>query len=226
MQLDDYAHYVWYIGLGERQASILTDNILRSYKMDSQRYSDVIMIAMASQIFGALMFCLTVCSGADQRKHQSSESLVFVRGIHRWPMNSCWYNALATPKYGRYLLQHLMNATISMISDYYTQSEWHPSVSIKILLLSQWISRTKAPLLSPCTVTYPTLLTYLSITIYASYKRKFTCFKIQLLYPQIYFLSRVTFIMCKFNDCRNVVYMEGVLLYSSGNKITTATNHC
>ena len=26
--------------------------------------------------------------GADQKKHQSSASLVFVRGIHRWPMNS------------------------------------------------------------------------------------------------------------------------------------------
>ena len=30
----------------------------------------------------------TVYSGADQRKHQSSESLAFVQGIHRWPVNS------------------------------------------------------------------------------------------------------------------------------------------
>ena len=30
----------------------------------------------------------TVYSGADQRKHQSSASLAFVPGIHRWPMNS------------------------------------------------------------------------------------------------------------------------------------------
>ena len=30
----------------------------------------------------------TVCSDADQRKHQSSASLAFVRGIHRWPVNS------------------------------------------------------------------------------------------------------------------------------------------
>ena len=28
-----------------------------------------------------------VCSGADQRKHQRSASLAFVRGIHRWPVN-------------------------------------------------------------------------------------------------------------------------------------------
>ena len=32
--------------------------------------------------------CLTVCLGADQRKHQSSASLAFVRGIHRWSMDS------------------------------------------------------------------------------------------------------------------------------------------
>ena len=30
----------------------------------------------------------TVCSDADQRKHQSSASLAFVRDIHRWPVNS------------------------------------------------------------------------------------------------------------------------------------------
>ena len=33
-------------------------------------------------------FCSTVCLGADQRKHQSSASRAFVRGIHRWPINS------------------------------------------------------------------------------------------------------------------------------------------
>ena len=32
--------------------------------------------------------CSTVDSGADQRKHQSSASLAFVRGIHQWPVNS------------------------------------------------------------------------------------------------------------------------------------------
>ena len=30
----------------------------------------------------------TVYSDADQRKHQSSASLAFVRGSHRWPVNS------------------------------------------------------------------------------------------------------------------------------------------
>ena len=51
-------------------------------------YSDVIMSAMASQITDVLIVCLNVCSVADQRKHQSSMSLAFVRGIHWWQVNS------------------------------------------------------------------------------------------------------------------------------------------
>ena len=44
--------------------------------------------AMASQITGVSIVCSTVCSGVDQRKHQSSASLALVRGIHRWPVDS------------------------------------------------------------------------------------------------------------------------------------------
>ena len=51
-------------------------------------YGDVIMGAIASQITSLAIVYLTVYSGADQRKHQSSASLAFVRGIHRWPVNS------------------------------------------------------------------------------------------------------------------------------------------
>ena len=43
---------------------------------------------MASQITSLLIVYLTVCSGADKRKHQDSASLAFVRGIHQWPVNS------------------------------------------------------------------------------------------------------------------------------------------
>ena len=52
------------------------------------QYSDVIMSEMASQITGISIVCLTLCSAADQRKHQSSASLAFVRGIHWWPLDS------------------------------------------------------------------------------------------------------------------------------------------
>ena len=46
------------------------------------------MGAMASQITSLAIVYSTIYSGADQRKHQSSASLAFVRGIHRWPVNS------------------------------------------------------------------------------------------------------------------------------------------
>ena len=48
---------------------------------------DVIMNAMASQITGVSIVYSTICAGAYQRKHQSSASLPFVGGIHRWPAN-------------------------------------------------------------------------------------------------------------------------------------------
>ena len=51
-------------------------------------YTDVIMGAIASQITSLTIVYSTVYSDADQRKHQSSTSLAFVRGIHRWPVNS------------------------------------------------------------------------------------------------------------------------------------------
>ena len=54
----------------------------------ASHYNDVIMGTMASQITGISIVYSTVCSGADQRKHQSSASLVFVRRIHRGPVNS------------------------------------------------------------------------------------------------------------------------------------------
>ena len=51
-------------------------------------YNDVIMGVIASQITSLAIVYSTVYSGQDQRKHQSSASLAFVRGIHRGPVNS------------------------------------------------------------------------------------------------------------------------------------------
>ena len=53
-----------------------------------KHYGDVIMWEMASQIASLTIVCSTVYSGVDQRKHQSSTSLAFVMGIHRWPVSS------------------------------------------------------------------------------------------------------------------------------------------
>ena len=54
----------------------------------ASHYSDFIMSAMASQITSLAIGYSTVYSGAGQRKHQSSASLAFVRGLHRGPVNS------------------------------------------------------------------------------------------------------------------------------------------
>ena len=46
------------------------------------------MSVMASEITGVSIVYSIICSGADQRIHESSASLAIVRGIHRWPVNS------------------------------------------------------------------------------------------------------------------------------------------
>ena len=53
----------------------------------SCHYNDVIMGTMVSQITGVSIVCSVVCSGSDQRKHQSSASMAFVRGFHRGPVD-------------------------------------------------------------------------------------------------------------------------------------------
>ena len=59
-----------------------------SYWVRIVHYNDVIMGEMASQISSLTIVYSTVYAGADQRIYQSSASLAFVRGIHRWPVKS------------------------------------------------------------------------------------------------------------------------------------------
>ena len=59
----------------------------REYSM-SEYYNDAILSAMAAQITSLMIVYSAVYSSADQRKDQSSASLVFVSGIYRWPVNS------------------------------------------------------------------------------------------------------------------------------------------
>ena len=66
--------------------TVLLHNILNHF--GATHYSDVTMSSKASQITGIPSVSSTVCSGAYHRKHQSSSSLTFVRGIHRWPVDS------------------------------------------------------------------------------------------------------------------------------------------
>ena len=70
-----------------RTRLIYVINIMSADDLAALYNNDVIMKAMASQITGVSVYS-TVVSDADQRKHQSSASLAFVRWIHRWPVNS------------------------------------------------------------------------------------------------------------------------------------------
>ena len=84
--------------IGDRpHKGLMIIGIITSSFIECHHYSDVKMSAMASQITSVSSNCSTVCWGADQRKHQSSASLAFVRGILQWPIDSS-YNGLVTRK--------------------------------------------------------------------------------------------------------------------------------
>ena len=106
------------------------------YCLMMPHYNDVIMSAMASQITGVSIVYWTVCSGADQRIHQSSASLVFVGGFHRWPvysphkgqwrgkcfhlMTSSWYDGIHMCRRWRHQAITWNNI------DFFGRILWHP----------------------------------------------------------------------------------------------------
>ena len=61
---------------------------LRTVKSNLYNNCDAIIRAMESQITVISIVCSIACSGRDQRKHQSSALLTFVKGIYRWPVDS------------------------------------------------------------------------------------------------------------------------------------------
>ena len=75
------SNYIWVINdlIAYKGASYIRDLTVH--------YSGIIMGVMASQITSLTIVYSTIYSGADQRKHQSSASMVFVWGIHWWPVN-------------------------------------------------------------------------------------------------------------------------------------------
>ena len=64
------------------------DSASRMPTVCTTHYNDVTMGTIASQITSLTIVYSIVYSDADQRKHQSSAPLAFVRGIHRGPVNS------------------------------------------------------------------------------------------------------------------------------------------
>ena len=66
-------------------------NLVSTVRTDAlarQHYNDDIMSAIASQITSLTIVYPTAYSRRRSKKHQNSASLAFVRGIHRWPVNS------------------------------------------------------------------------------------------------------------------------------------------
>ena len=61
---------------------------INSFERVKHICSDVIMSAMASQITSISTVYSTFGLGTDQRKHQSSQSLAILWGIHGWPVHS------------------------------------------------------------------------------------------------------------------------------------------
>ena len=79
----------WYFGANLVLSLFICFRIwIIKYHTSHIHYSDIIMSTMSSQITGVSIVYSIVCSGAEQTKHQNSASLTFVRGIHRWPVNS------------------------------------------------------------------------------------------------------------------------------------------
>ena len=96
-------------------------------------YSDVIMSAMASEITGVSIFCLTVCSSADQRKRQSSASPAFVRGIHRGAVDSP-HTGPVTRKTFPFDDVIMTFCNVSQYWSFYIESPWYRDNTEKIVL--------------------------------------------------------------------------------------------
>ena len=91
---NDICLYTGVVGM-EKNSSYL---LYRVFEVRLLAYwLDVTMSMMASLITGVSIDYSIVSLGADQRKHQNSASLAFVRGIHRWLVNSP-HKGPVTPK--------------------------------------------------------------------------------------------------------------------------------
>ena len=70
-------------GLGTRTVTTIT-----WIQLEKSHYCDIIMSMMTSQITRVSIVYSTVCSGAEQRKYQSSMTLALLIGNHWWLVDS------------------------------------------------------------------------------------------------------------------------------------------
>ena len=79
----DHTSYWWYTQMTDTLWLII---VIYTSSHKGRHYNDVIMGAIAYQITSPTIVYSTIYSGSDKKKHKSSASLAFVRGIHRWPV--------------------------------------------------------------------------------------------------------------------------------------------
>ena len=140
-------------------------------------YNDVIMSAVASQIIIVSIVYSTVCSGADQRKHQSPAPLAFVRGIHRWPVNSPhkgpvthkmfpFDDVIVRSRQMVAIFQTTFSNTFSPMKMHEFRLTWrfHPSLflSVALVQIMAWRWPGDKPLFEPMMFS---LLTYIGVTL-------------------------------------------------------------
>ena len=121
------------------------------------QYRGVIMGAMASQITSLTIVYSTVYSGADQRKHQSSTSLAFVRGIHRrsvnsphkWPVTRKMFSfddvIMPIMILFMYLVRHIKFIASKMIYWFRLKYAWHDrSIWVQVISRPWWKSEVNS----------------------------------------------------------------------------------
>ena len=102
-------------------------------QFDPYHYGDVIMGAIASQITSLTLVYSTFYSDAHQRKHQSSASLAFVRGIHRGlpaqmasnaeNVSICWRHHVIQ-NMGKYITEYSMKLLFDIDKTNTQQKSW------------------------------------------------------------------------------------------------------
>ena len=139
-------------------------------------YSDVIMSTMVSQITGVSIVYWTVCSGTEKKKHQSSASLAFVGGIHRWPGNYP-HNGPLTRK-----MFHLMTSSCHKGSMILKAFPYHDTINVQARkTFDKLISNQKRDMLTNQEFTC-FLLFFFQIKLYALWDHEI-CYKLHEIHP-------------------------------------------
>ena len=112
-----------------------TDETHNPPKNESEHYCDVIMGTVASQITSLTIVHSTIDSGADQRKHQSSGPLAFVRGIHRWPVNSPhkWLVTRKMCPFDDFIMRLRFKETRNLVNGAHPVVHWDISKHLRVL---------------------------------------------------------------------------------------------